>query len=362
MQDASVWTVVHQSLGEHRSDLLLSMRDSWSAETVWKAPLSFFKENYPDVPMAVWEKYETLRQKADLALREQWLHDRKVQLVFRGDADYPMTLEGLYDPPALLYSRGAFAPDKLHLAIVGSRKATYYGKDVAQQLGAALSSENCVVVSGLARGIDARAHEGALEGGGGTIGVLGTGIDRVYPRENKDLYERILHHPHGLILTSFPLGAEPKGHHFPRRNRIIAGLSAGLVVVEAASKSGALITANLALDNGRDVFAVPGMITSPQSQGCLRLIKDGAKMVCDVNDILEEYGQQMLFEAEAAASTQTDDSQTRLIMDQLSAVPVSLDYLLQELDMPIEDLSAQLSLLSIQGKIEELPGRQFRKR
>ena len=363
MYDMSVWTVVHQALGEYRSQTVADLRDQWPAETVWQAPLSFFKEHYPDIPVQIWEKYFTIRQKADLSLRAQWLQERDIHLIFRGDAEYPVALEGLYDPPALLYCRGRLAPEKLHLAMVGSRKATYYGKEVAERLAAELSTENCVVVSGLARGIDAKAHEGALEGGGGTIGVLGTGIDRVYPRENLPLYKRVAAHKTGAIISSFPLGAEPKPHHFPRRNRIIAGLCEGLVVVEAAAKSGALITANLALDNGRDVFAVPGMITSPQSEGCLRLIKDGAKMVCDANDILEEYGQRSLFDEEDKAKAPAmNHPQAAPIMGALSAVPVSLEYLLEELEMPVEELTATLSLLMIEGLVDELPGRQYKKR
>lgn len=205
------------------------------------------------------------------------------------DATYPARLRNIYDPPVLLYGKGSMPlfDDEATVAVVGTRSCTPYGVSAAEQLGYEMAKSGAIVVSGLAKGIDAAAHRGALRAGGFTAAVLGGGVDVVYPAENRRLYEDIA--ATGVLLSEYPPMAEPEGWHFPARNRIISGLSLGTVVVEAAEHSGALITANTALEQGREVFAVPGPINAPASKGCNRLIREGAGLVSCGWDVLEEY-------------------------------------------------------------------------
>ena len=207
------------------------------------------------------------------------------------DALYPDRLRNIYDPPVLLYGRGRMPlfDEEAAVSVVGTRTCTPYGISAAEELGYQLAKEGAVVVSGLARGIDGASHRGALRAGGFTAAVLGGGVDVVYPAENRRLYEDIA--ATGVLLSEYPPGTEPKGSHFPVRNRIISGLSLGVLVVEAPEKSGALITANTALEQGRDVFAVPGPINADTSRGCNQLIRDGAGLVMEAWDVLGTYRQ-----------------------------------------------------------------------
>ncbi len=222
--------------------------------------------------------------------RQRWALEVErsgIRLVTAFDEEYPIPLKEIADPPLLLFALGELSRLRFRaVAVVGSRSATRYGRDVAASLGQGLSAVGVPVVSGLARGVDAAAHEAALEGPGGTIAVLGCGIDVDYPRENSPLKERIA--ARGLLLSEFPLGAEPLARNFPIRNRIIAGLSAGVVVVEASRRSGSLITARLAADFGRDVFAVPGSVFSETSVGAHELLRDGAILCRGVEDVFAE--------------------------------------------------------------------------
>ncbi|MBE6990813.1 MAG: DNA-protecting protein DprA [Ruminococcaceae bacterium] len=205
------------------------------------------------------------------------------------DAAYPARLRNIYDPPVLLYGRGAMPlfDEEAAIAVVGTRRATPYGIHTAEELGYQMAREGALIVSGLAKGIDAAAHRGALRAGGFTAAVLGCGVDVAYPEENRRLYDDIA--ATGVLLSEYPPGSEPEGWHFPARNRIISGLSVAALVVEAPARSGALITANAALDQGRDVFAVPGPIDAPGSWGCNQLIRSGAGLVSCAWDILGEY-------------------------------------------------------------------------
>jgi len=212
-----------------------------------------------------------------------------VAVVARGTPQYPSWLASIVDPPTVLYVQGTIKPqDAVAVAIVGSRHATSYGTQVAERLGQALARAGVTVVSGLARGIDAAAHRGALDAGGRTFAVLGSGLAKIYPPEHKALAAEVVNQ--GALLSESPLRADPVSGAFPQRNRVIAGLSLGVVVVEAAFRSGALITAKHAMEQGRDVFAVPGRIDSRMSHGCHQLLRDGAKLVESVDDILEELG------------------------------------------------------------------------
>jgi DNA processing protein len=230
-----------------------------------------------------------LARELDVAVELQTCRKFGVTLVPRGGDGYPPSLEEIPDPPPLLYVKGAFDPrDGCAVAIVGSRHATEYGAKVAAELAGGLARAGVTVVSGLARGIDGVAHRAALDAGGRTIGVLGSGLGRIYPPEHADLGDEVARH--GALVSELPVLTDPVAGTFPQRNRIISGISIGVVVVEAAFRSGALITARHANEQGRDVFAVPGRIDSRMSHGCHQLIRDGAKLVETVDDILEELG------------------------------------------------------------------------
>src|SRR3989338_1911204 len=225
--------------------------------------------------------FESLKKELELAEK------LKIQVITLRDKDYPENLKEIYDPPICLYVKGGLLPsDVVSLAIVGSRRASYYGLSCAQNFAYSLAGAGITIVSGLARGIDTQAHKGVLKAKGRTIAVLGSGLNRVYPAENKKLAEEIAER--GAVVSEFPLNTDPLARNFPRRNRIISGLSLGTIVVEAAKNSGALITADFALEQGRDVFAVPGSVTSATSFGTNRLIKQGAKLVDSIEDIIEE--------------------------------------------------------------------------
>jgi DNA processing protein len=287
------------------------------------------------------------------------LANKGIKTVTILDNHYPINLRRIYDPPPVLFYQGEWsAVDAQALGIVGSRKATVYGQKVAEKLGRELAQAGFVIISGMARGIDSHAHRGCLEVAGRTVGVLGSGLDVIYPRENYKLAEQIK--ANGVLLTEFIPGTAPLAGNFPARNRIIAGLSLGVIVVEAAIKSGALITADFALEAGRDVFAVPGPITSPNSKGTHHLIKQGAKLVDQVGDILEEYRaveSTAQLEVQGAMFDLTDDEQ--IIYNVLSWTPLRLEELAHITRWTPGKIQTVLSLLELHGLIEQLPGRQF---
>jgi len=294
--------------------------------------------------------------------------------------DYPRPLRSIYDPPLVLYVRGEYAPgDELAVGIVGARRCSYYGRSTAEILAGALCRSGFTVASGLARGIDSAAHRGALDAGGRTIAVLGNGLGAVYPPENEKLAEEIA--ASGAIFSEFAIDAKPDRGNFPRRNRIISALSLGIVVVEGNERSGALITARWAGEQGREVFAVPGKIDSPLARGPHRLIKDGAKLVESVDDILEELGPiaDGLQTAEAVAE-EGDASEgeggagdadlagrlaerltgaEREIYELLSTDPVSVDDLIYSSERPPAEVSSALMLLEIKRFCRQLPGKRF---
>ena len=303
------------------------------------------------------------RFEAQLALTLAWLEagdGTPRNVITLGDPAYPAALLETADPPLLLYAQGQVqflqAP---MFAIVGSRNPTPQGKLNARAFARHLSQAGLTVVSGLAAGIDGAAHEGALEGPSGTVAVVGTGLDRVYPSRHLSLAHRIA--ANGLLLSEYSLGTPPLAENFPQRNRIIAGLARGTLVVEAALQSGSLITARLAAEAGRDVFALPGSIHAPQSRGCHALIKQGAKLVDTAQDILEE-----LRLATPAAATPTGASADSApapdpLLEALGHDPVTLEALVARTGWPAERLSAQLLELELDGQVARLPGQLFQR-
>ncbi|MBN2373406.1 DNA-processing protein DprA [bacterium] len=280
------------------------------------------------------------------------------------DPGYPESLKSIFDPPLVLYIKGSLRPEhKISLAIVGSRRSTIYGKSMARDLAAKLAGHGITIISGMARGIDTMAHRGALQARGSTIAVMGSGLDIIYPPENKSLMDAIA--SSGAVISEFPLGTAPFKQNFPLRNRIISGMTLGTLVVEAGEISGALITARLALEQGREVFAVPGPINSWASKGTNGLIKQGAKLVEDVEDIFEELGPHLgpvLFKNLNGKGLDIKDLPSRAdtnldpILKELIDGPAHIDSLIEKTGMPAQELLSRLIKLEMEGIIRQLPG------
>ncbi|MFC1767786.1 DNA-processing protein DprA [Candidatus Margulisiibacteriota bacterium] len=275
------------------------------------------------------------------------------------DENYPQNLKNIYDPPPVLYTDGdILASDSKAIAIVGTRKPTHYGKEMARKTAEELSRFGFTIISGLAMGIDSEAHMGALEAGGRTIAVFGNGLDNVYPSINKELAERIS--GSGANVSEFPMGHPPDKWTFPQRNRIISGLSLGVVVIEGSLDSGALITARLGLEQGREVFAVPGSVRSEFSRGPHSLIKDGAKLVEGIDDILEELS---IYVEKRSKSEPKDmsklDSKEKKIMSVLSYEPRVVDNIIIESGFSASEVLKILSILELRNYVRRLPGKNY---
>ena len=299
-----------------------------------------------------------------LAAGWHWLTigDEARDVIAIGDPRYSQALLDSADPPLLLYARGRIdLLEEPAIAIVGSRNATAQGLENARAFAEHLSCAGWVVVSGLALGIDGAAHEGALAGGGGTIAVVGTGLDRVYPARHRALAQKIA--TGGLLVSEFAVGTPALAENFPIRNRIIAGLARGTLVVEAAVQSGSLITARLAVEAGRDVFAIPGSIHSPQSRGCHALIKQGATLVDSAADVVDELtplaGVARVGPAASASGSHAGAKDS--LLDALGFDPISLDELIGRTGQSGADLSARLLDFELQGRIARLPGQRFQR-
>lgn len=322
----------------------------------------------PEIKRAV---VRTIREKRvpapsadrDIAKELELIKKHSIDIITLANESYPASLKAIYDPPPLLYVKGKIKRgDKNAIAIVGSRRATTYGRLTAQRLSAQLAARGITIVSGMARGIDSEAHKGALAVGGRTIAVLGCGIDVVYPPENGALEEKIA--SSGAVITEFPFGTRPFAGNFPKRNRIISGLSIGVIIVEAAQRSGALITARFALEQGREVFAVPGSTTSPYSKGTHNLIKEGAKLVEDIDDILEEL--KPLIEIRMEKGKESQDSLRPLlskgeeiIYNLVTQEPKHIDLLIQESKLSAQKVIGTLMNLQLKRLVKELSGKNF---
>ncbi len=280
-------------------------------------------------------------------------------LLTLADDSYPPLLSSLPDAPAVLYVKGSLLPsDEQALAVVGTRKASTYGRDAAHDLSRQLARNGITIVSGLAHGIDTAAHRGALDGGR-TIAVVGCGLDQIYPRDNEQLAHEICQH--GAMISEFAIGVPPEGRNFPRRNRVISGLSLGVLVIEAAEGSGALITAGIAAEQGREVFAVPGNIYNPGSRGSNRLIQDGAKLVMGVDDILSELKiahSNVQFKTTAERVSPGNNLEATLIQN-LSADPIHVDDLARLCDLPIATITSTLTIMELKGLARKVGPMQY---
>lgn len=330
-----------------------------SAATALRAePQQLGRLGIPAATIAAWTKPDWAGVEMDL----RWLAAAERHLLQLGDAHYPPQLTQIADPPPLLFVQGDL--DVLvvpALAMVGSRHPSTVGIRNAHEFAKHLAGYGLTIISGLAVGIDAAAHEGALQGGGLTIAVCGTGLDRIYPSVNTRLAQRIAQA--GALISEFPIGTKPLSQNFPRRNRIISGLSAGLLVVEAAPQSGSLISARMAMEQGREVFAIPGSIHNPLARGCHALIRQGAKLVETAADILEELAPQLSINAtlpeppptatEAVAEISDEQSDLLAIMGYEA---ISVDDMVERSGLTAEAVSSMLLLLELQGLIEASPG------
>src|SRR5574340_1765045 len=289
-----------------------------------------------------------------------WLEDSTNHVVTLADSDYPQALLNIPDPPLLLYVKGRLdLLNRSALAIVGSRNATSQGIANAGAFAGSLSDAGLCIISGMAHGIDAAAHRGALStrgnNPGSSIAVVGTGLDKAYPPAHRDLAPALAQQ--GALVSEFPLGTLPLPANFPRRNRIISGMSVGCLVVEASLQSGSLITARLAIEQGRDVFAIPGSIHAPQSKGCHALLKQGAKLVETAQDILEELN----LPATPALGPHTHQGADSALLEQIGFDPVDLDTLGARCGLTVSQLSAMLLALELEGRISALPGGQYQR-
>jgi DNA processing protein len=304
------------------------------------------------------ENLEQVRRGAQLDAALRAIDQTGAQVLTWDDEGYPRNLRDIPQPPPVLFVRGTLTPgDEWAVAMVGTRRASAYGKEAARELAAGLAANGVTVVSGLARGIDEVAHQAALEAGGRTIAVLGSGVDVIYPAENRGLAKAIVQA--GAVVSDYPMGTAPEGTNFPPRNRIISGLSKGVIVVEAGEVSGALITTDFAAEQGRDVFAVPGSIRAPTARGTNRLIQQGAKLVTSVGDVLEELNMVMVSEQRTARAVLPADETEAKLLACLSAEPAHIDDVGAQAGLPISQVSGALALMELKGLVRQVGGMNY---
>ncbi len=330
-----------------------SLAEAWSAE------ISQFRQ--AGLASLVIEQIRKQRRLINPDEEMEKLTREGIDLITILDKNYPRLLKEIYNPPALLYLKGKFSPqDEFSLAIVGTRRSSLYGQQITPLITADLAQTGLTIVSGLAKGIDTLAHQAALAANGRTIAVLGSGLDKksIYPFINRRLAEEISQQ--GVIVSEFPTGTQPLAQHFPQRNRIIAGLSLGVLVIEAPEKSGALITARDALEQNREVFAIPGPVSSENSLGPNNLIKMGAKLVSQANDILEELNLTLLTQSDRQSKEVVPDNQEEAsILAQLSNEPVHIDKIINQTKLPTAVINSTLILMEMKGKVRNLGGHNY---
>ena len=306
---------------------------------------------------------------APIAAEMDLIEKHRVRVMTLKNKDYPVNLENIIDPPVVLYVKGQLTKeDNQAVAIVGSRRASFYGLACAEKFASGLAELGITIVSGMARGIDTASHRAALKARGRTIAVLGSGLANIYPLENKALFGQIAES--GAVISEFPMQTKPLAYNFPRRNRIISGLSLGAVVVEAARNSGALITANCALEQGREVFAVPGKVDSNNSQGVNELIKQGAKLTANIEDILEEIDVKLkdnlqLLSRSTARLTRNNgnklSAEEDLVLELIAKSPLHIDEIIAQSRLDVARVMSNLVRLEMRHMIKQLPGKIFSK-
>jgi DNA processing protein len=361
--EREAWLIISQTPGIGSRYFLRLLERFTTARQALRASESELSQT--GLPAKALDQLKRMGREA-IAPTLDWLSDPTHQILTLADRDYPELLKQIDDPPPVLYLIGN--PLLLHqpqLAVVGSRNPTPNGRQNARDFARALAGAGLCITSGLAVGVDGAAHEGALACGN-TIAVLGTGPDRIYPAAHHDLAHRIAERD--LLVSEFPPGVQARAENFPRRNRIISGLSVGTLVVEAALRSGSLITARLALEQGREVFAIPGSIHNPQARGCHGLIRQGAKLVESAQDVIEELGALLGSLAPGASSEASrptpeperlDDPEYQRLMSALGYDPVSVDELITRSGLTAEAVSSMLLLLELDGHVSSAPGGRY---
>lgn len=345
------------SIGPKRFNGLLAHFSN--LETAWRSPLLELAK--AGLEEGIVAELVRARQTVDLDAEMVRLEKEGVKIVTIQDEDYPALLKEIYGPPPLLYYRGELPKaEEFLLAVVGTRKPSAYGQQITQTLVAGLAQNGLTIVSGLAFGIDSLAHSAAIMAQGKTLAVLGCGIERanIYPVSNRHVAEKILGSG-GSLLSEHPLGTPPLKHHFPRRNRIISGLCLGTLIVEAPIKSGALITAAFSLEQNREVFSVPGNITNPNASGTNNLIKMGAKLVTEANDILDALNLRQATTYLQAASVVPDTAEEAKILTNLSREPRHVDDLTRLTSLSIQTINATLTLMEMKGKVRHLGAMKY---
>ncbi len=299
-----------------------------------------------------------LRDGVDLSLVMQKLHDDGINVLTWEDEGYPARLLEIDAPPPVLYVHGSIEPnDMWAVAIVGTRRVTAYGRQVTSELATHLAHNGVTIVSGLARGVDTLAHQAALNAGGRTLAVLGSGVDIIYPPENRKLAAGVIEH--GALISDYPPGAGPEAGNFPPRNRIISGLSLAVVVVEAARESGALITTDFALNQGREVMAVPGNITAPQSRGTNWLIQQGARPVLTPGDVLDFLNLTRVTQFQQARQVLPENPMEAQLLSLLSLEPLHVDEICVKSNLPVNDVAANLAMMELKGMVRQVGGMNY---
>ncbi len=303
---------------------------------------------------------KVISARKDINLDQVWskIEAQGIKIVTWADEEYPNRLREIDQPPPILYIRGEYLQDDLFaVAIVGTRKVTAYGRQVTEDIASFLASNGLTVISGLARGVDAIAHQTALRAGGRTIAILGTGVDKIYPPEHRGLADEIM--KRGAVMSDYAVGTPPDASNFPPRNRIISGLSLAVVVIEAAETSGALITAEFAAEQGREIFAVPGNIHAPQSKGTNKLIQNGALPLLTPDDLMQALDLTRIGEHKSARKILPTDEVEAKVLSVLSSEPLHVDEIRNQAGLPIEKISATLALMELKGMVRQVGGMNY---
>jgi len=343
-----------KGIGSVRFQQILSYFGDLSV--AWEAPSEVFRE--AGLPERTIANLIRVRQEVDLDQYYSSLLDQKINVLTLLDEDYPKLLREIDQPPPVLYLRGELSPaDEFAVAMVGTRKVSAYGQQVARDASLFLAGHGLTIVSGLARGIDALAHQHALQAGGRTIAVLGSGVDVIYPPEHRKLADAIIEN--GAVISDYPLGTQPEGINFPPRNRIISGLSLATIVVEAGERSGALITAEFAVEQGREVFAVPGNVLSPVSRGTNLLIQKGAYAMISPQDVLDVLDLSQVDEYKSARQILPADTTEAMILKTMGFEPIHVDEICAEAGLPVDKVSAALTMMELKGMVQHVGGMRY---
>jgi DNA processing protein len=325
-------------------------------ESAWRADPASLAEAGLGAKLV--ERVVSARQSVDLDQVWTKIEAQGISILTWADEEYPSRLREIDQPPPVLYIRGEYLQDDLFaVAIVGTRKVTPYGRQVTEEIASFLAANGITVVSGLARGVDAIAHQAALKTGGRTIAVLGSGVDKIYPPEHRALAEQMMER--GAVISDYAVGTPPDASNFPPRNRIISGLSLAVVVIEAAETSGALITAEFAAEQGREIFAVPGSILAPQSKGANRLIQKGALPLLTPDDLMQALDLTRVGEKKTARKLLPADEAEARVLEVLGGEPMHVDEIRNQANLPIEKVSATLALMELKGMVRQVGGMNY---